>query len=236
MLVPASPCCSADVRSCFTDRMVGRMPSKRPVPTDTASVKSNTRTSILASTAISIGRGGVRASSPRVAALATASPHNPPMSEMSRLSVSSCRTSRVRLAPTDARIANSLRRARERASSRLAMFAQAISRTSATTPSRPQPSGATPGSCRVRLSCSVRTGKHQLAVFGWVGLFQTARPGIELRARLSQCDLWAGADQRLTTTCRVQLVSLCAWPGMACACIIIGTQRSAGNSGSVCGI
>ena len=142
--VPVSPLFSAEVRSCLTDRNVGRMPSRRPVPRDTASVNSRTRRSMPASSEISIGRGGVSVSSPRVAALATASPHTPPRSEMSRLSVSSCRTSRARLAPSDARIANSLRRARERASSRLAIFAQAMSRTSATIPSRPQPSSATP--------------------------------------------------------------------------------------------
>ncbi len=51
------------------------------------------------------------------------------------LSVSSCRTSRPRLAPCDSRMAISRRRAVARASSRLPTLAQAISSTRPTTPS-----------------------------------------------------------------------------------------------------
>ena len=57
----------------------------------------------------------------------------PAIPESSSDSVSSCRTSRQRLAPSDNRIATSRRRPTARDSSRLATFAHAISSTSATT-------------------------------------------------------------------------------------------------------
>ena len=58
----------------------------------------------------------------------------PPMSDNSTLSVSSCRTSRERLAPSASRTATSRRRAEARDSSRFAMLAQAINSTAPTTP------------------------------------------------------------------------------------------------------
>ena len=63
-------------------------------------------------------------------------PQMPASSEISRLSVSSWRTSRARRAPSDTRSAISPDRAAERASSRLAVLAQAISRMHTETPSR----------------------------------------------------------------------------------------------------
>ena len=62
------------------------------------------------------------------------SPTRPPTSDSRTLSVSSCRTSRARLAPMARRTASSRRRAVALASNRLAIFAHAISSTAATTP------------------------------------------------------------------------------------------------------
>jgi hypothetical protein len=59
-----------------------------------------------------------------------------PENEMSRLSVSNCRSSRNRPAPTAARIAISLCLATERASSRFPTLAYAMSRTKATAPNK----------------------------------------------------------------------------------------------------
>ncbi len=56
-------------------------------------------------------------------------PPAPPKSESSSPSVSSCRTKRPRLAPSDKRIATSRRRAAPRAKSMFARFRQAMSST-----------------------------------------------------------------------------------------------------------
>ncbi len=66
---------------------------------------------------------------------ATTSPATAPSAASSSDSVSSCPMSCQRLAPIDTRTAISLARAAARASSRLAMLAQAISSTNAVTPS-----------------------------------------------------------------------------------------------------
>ena len=63
-------------------------------------------------------------------------PTPPPAAPSSRLSVISCRISRPRAAPSAARIASSRMRPDARASRRLATFAQAMSRTTPTAPSR----------------------------------------------------------------------------------------------------
>ena len=63
---------------------------------------------------------------------ATASPRSAPSVDSSKLSVSSCRMTRPRAAPSATRIAISRRRTAARASSRFATFAQAISSTSPT--------------------------------------------------------------------------------------------------------
>ncbi len=68
----------------------------------------------------------------------------PPATASSVLSVSSCRTSRPRPAPSAARIASSRSRPSIRASVRLATFAQAISSTSPVMPSRISSSSRAP--------------------------------------------------------------------------------------------
>ena len=61
-------------------------------------------------------------------------PKHAPLSERITLSVNSCRTRRARFAPSAERMANSLLRAAERTSSRLAIFVQVINNTSPTAP------------------------------------------------------------------------------------------------------
>jgi hypothetical protein len=106
-----------------------------PVNNDSASETSRTRRSIEKSSAIGSAPGGGGAAwNDWIITHATPSPMAPPMSDNSRLSVSSCRTMRVRLAPTASRTASSRCLAAALASSRLAIFAQAISNTAAATP------------------------------------------------------------------------------------------------------
>ena len=64
----------------------------------------------------------------------TTAPSTPPIVESTRLSVSSCRITRRRPAPSADRIASSRVRTVARASSKLATFAQHISSTNPTTP------------------------------------------------------------------------------------------------------
>ena len=79
----------------------------------------------------------------RVPHAASNTPRTPPVTANRMLSVRSCRTTRPRLAPRAARIANSRVRPVERASRRLAMLTHAISRTKPTAPSKTQRRGAT---------------------------------------------------------------------------------------------
>ena len=65
---------------------------------------------------------------------ASSSPAVPAMTASTRCSVSACRTSRIRLAPSEVRSENSWRRAAARARTRLATFAQPIRRTKPTEP------------------------------------------------------------------------------------------------------
>ena len=68
----------------------------------------------------------------------------PPVIASSTLSVSNWRTRRARPAPSAVRIAISFCRAADLANSKLATFAQAISRTNATAPSNTSSAGRVP--------------------------------------------------------------------------------------------
>ena len=72
---------------------------------------------------------GTNASSARVSATARPTPTTPPTNDSTRLSTSSCRTSRPRDAPSDSRTAISFCRMKPRAISRFATLAQAMSST-----------------------------------------------------------------------------------------------------------
>jgi len=78
---------------------------------------------------------GEAATSALTAQDASISPSPPPAAAITTLSVSNCRTRRIRLAPRAVRSAISLRRDAARASSRLATLAQAMSSTTPTAPS-----------------------------------------------------------------------------------------------------
>ena len=98
-----------------------------------AKVNANTRASRLASAR----RGtlaGASATRAEMHHTATRMPAAPETAASTALSVISCRTMRLRLAPIAARMAISRLRAEPLASSRFAILAQAISRISATAP------------------------------------------------------------------------------------------------------
>ena len=106
------------------------------MPVTSASPAVNARTRGSSDSALlSMGKGS--GSSDATSALsvhdASARPAMPPPIDSSRLSVSSCRISRDRFAPSASLIATSRRRFVARDSIRLAMFAHAISRTMPTT-------------------------------------------------------------------------------------------------------
>ncbi len=115
--------------------------------TETKSVKAITG----ASMPISSARGsspGLSATTERTPQYASSRPSTPPASASSRLSVSSWRTSRSRLAPSAVRTAISFERAAARASNRLATLAQAMSSTNPTAPSSTSSAGRTSPTAR----------------------------------------------------------------------------------------
>ena len=120
----------------------GASPKKIPTSSATPRVKSRT----CRSTPISFTRGsaaGREFKTDLVPQYASSSPAPALASESTTLSVSSCRTTRTRPAPSAARIVNSRVRPVARASSRLATLAHAISRTKPTAPSSTSRNGRT---------------------------------------------------------------------------------------------
>ena len=117
----------------FDDCSAGIRLKRIPVAIESNSAKVSTRQSVRRSNSkvTSLGRRMPRTA--RLIAAARKTPAAPPLSEMSRLSVRSCRTSRRRLAPIARRTAISRRRSVARARSRLARFTHASKRTSAPT-------------------------------------------------------------------------------------------------------
>ena len=112
----------------------GASPARMPAATVIPAANSVTRQS--SDSAIPSGSvpGGSNAGAERSTAAPSASPAVPPTAASSRLSVSSCRKSCRRLAPSAARTASSRVRPTPRASSRFATFAHAMSSTNPTTP------------------------------------------------------------------------------------------------------
>ncbi len=131
--VPRPPSLSADatlVNDCWR---AGARPTRRPVIRVSTAAAAKTA----ASTRTSFSRGasaGARATSASTPHMPSSRPATPPAAAMTRLSVASCRTIRPRLAPSAMRVASSRRRPDARASSRLAMLAQAMSSTKVTAP------------------------------------------------------------------------------------------------------
>src|SRR5436190_23775159 len=124
---------SAEARSTRVPCHAGARPNKIPVSSETRAVNANTRASRPTS-----GRtgnvGGVRRSSTGRNQFVSTSPRPPLNNASSTLSVSTCRINRQRVAPIEERTAISLRRAKARASMRLAALAQAMTSTIRTAP------------------------------------------------------------------------------------------------------
>ena len=109
-------------------------PKTRPVSTDKPNVKASTLRSIAISCARDVNRSA-NATSSVIENAASTSPSTPPATASIRLSVSSCRSSRARVAPSAARTEISRSRRTMRASSRFAIDAQTISSTKPAVPS-----------------------------------------------------------------------------------------------------
>ena len=133
MLHLRPPSLSAVVSSTRVTRKAGARPNSTPVSSEIAAVNSRTRTSGERS---SVGPAlwATNLTKPSVPQSARSRPAAPPNTASSRFSVSSCRMNLHRPAPMESLSAISFCRAAPRASSRLAMLAQAISSTSPTSP------------------------------------------------------------------------------------------------------
>ena len=133
---------SAPIRSGLEAWSAGANPKMMPTSTVVKNVNAITRPSRL--TCASRGTsGGLSAIKPWTAQRATNNPHEPPINARKVLSVSNCRISRQRLAPSAARVAISRCLVDARARRRLATVAQAISRTKPTAPNRTSNAGRT---------------------------------------------------------------------------------------------
>ena len=133
--VAPSPPRSDSIRLNRAPRSAGASPDESAANSDAATVNATIGRSI----ATSSRRGKSRAASTGASPTrnqASASPSAPPIADSSRLSVSSWRVSRPRLAPIAARTVSSRCRARPRDRQRLATFAHAISSTQATPAAR----------------------------------------------------------------------------------------------------
>ncbi len=134
---------SPRIRSRLT---TGPNPNRMPAASETARVKLKTEASMVASPNRGAACGAIRIIT-AIAHLARSRPAAPPKSASTTLSVRSCRSIRRRPAPSATRIAISRRLVDARASSRLAMLAQAISNTKpALTSSTINPRRASPTS------------------------------------------------------------------------------------------
>ena len=109
-------------------RQAGAMPKPTAMRTVVIAAKTRMRQSTVGVSAIGSVVGTRRATS-GVAVKARSTPSAPPSSASSRLSVRSWRSRRSRPAPSAVRTASSCRRTSARASSRLARFVHAMSRT-----------------------------------------------------------------------------------------------------------
>ena len=141
----------------------GARPQAAAVSSDTSAVKP--RTGALRRTGPSPARfAGERATRSWTPQRASRRPSAPPQSASSRFSVMSCHRTCAREAPSAVRIAISRTREVPRASSRLATFAHAISRTNATAPKRTR-----------------RIGRISPAISSWIGTRRTAPARVVVR-------------------------------------------------------
>ena len=121
-----------DTRSGRVLCSAGKRPNSRPVPMVSPPAKSSAG-GLIENAIVCAASAGISDMMRRSVQCATSSPASPPNAASSSDSISSCPIRRARPAPSDRRMAISLARAADRASSRLAMFAQAISSTNPVT-------------------------------------------------------------------------------------------------------
>ena len=112
----------------------GTTPNNSPTSTAPAAQNATTRMSKDSVTAAGSSPGGITAGATSRIAAPTAMPSTPPIAASTRLSVTNCRATRQRPAPSAERSDSSRIRTVARASSRFATLAQQISRTKPTTP------------------------------------------------------------------------------------------------------
>ena len=136
LALPLSPGFSAGSRSMRADCHAGAVPNTRPVRSDRPSAQPSTRRSGLKSRLMPgiWPSGSARLSACDVQKVSTVA-IPPPTSAIRPLSVSSCRATRHRPAPSDSRMASSRLRAFARVSSRLATLPHATSQTRIDPPS-----------------------------------------------------------------------------------------------------
>ncbi len=125
---------SAALGSTRAARSAGMRPNTSPVSTATPTLNPSTRRSSARSRKIGLPAGARNLTSSLHPHCASTSPMPAPSSEINTLSVSSWRTRRFFAAPSATRIASSRWRAADRAISRFATLAQAMSSTSTTMP------------------------------------------------------------------------------------------------------
>ena len=133
VIAPRPPSFRAPTSAPRVTWKAGILPNRRPVSIATSPANAAT----VASTRTSPRRGmpsGCRLTSASLPHQARSNPQMPPPSDSSTLSVSNCRISRPRPAPSAVRTASSLSRAAARASVRLATLMQAIKSTNPTAP------------------------------------------------------------------------------------------------------
>ena len=128
---PCPPSLSVCCTSSLANPNAGANPNANPARQEIPSVKASTDESMLTSSRRGIV-SGFMSFKIRIPNVASNRPSVPPTSASTTLSVRSWRMSRRALAPRAAREAISFSRTADRASSRLATFTHAISRTKAT--------------------------------------------------------------------------------------------------------
>ena len=173
----------------FDAWMAGARPASSPARHVAPSVNASTRTSMRRSKASGIGKGRLSDATADVIHHASSVPPIAPSSEIRRASVTSWRTSRLRLAPIARRMPISFCRPDARASSMLATLAHAISSTRPTTVIRPAAMGTRIGSAvGCRCTSLVAFSDRRRALFV-IGLAASSRDMISVRfARASSID------------------------------------------------
>ena len=218
--------------SCRAARKAGTSPNSSDVSSEIPSPKSRTRWSRETSKPTGNWSRGTIASWISLFQEDSTIPAAPPTTASRSPSVSSCCTSRLRVAPRASRTAISRPRADARASSRLATLVQASSRIRPAAPiasaalSTRVSRGAKSGSSKP-VPPEMSSAPRSRLVAGYVCSSRAAKsPNLEEPAARSRPGRSrpATVSQVLSRSSRIPSAPLMTW-----ACIIIGTQRSGWN-------